>query len=132
MPGFPDGENLMAQNQLFEMPKQLRELAEKNVEQVRAAYAQFMDAIAQAWSTAPSNVMTSGFRDVQALAIRFANENAEAGFALAKELANAKDILGVMTLQGQYTQTQLQSYGRQAHELGRLMAEAMESMKTKS
>ena len=90
----------MAQNQLFEMPKQLRELAEKNVEQVRAAYAQFMDAIAQAWSTAPSNVMTSGFRDVQALAIRFAKENAEAGFALAKELANAKDIQDVMTLSG--------------------------------
>ena len=41
----------MAQNQLFEMPKQLRELAEKNVDQVRAAYDQFMDAIGQAWST---------------------------------------------------------------------------------
>jgi hypothetical protein len=122
----------MAQNQLFEMPKQLRELAEKNVDQVRAAYAQFMDAIGQAWSTAPSNVLTSGFKDVQALAIRFAKENAEAGFALAKELANARDIQGVMTLQGHYAQTQLQSYGRQAHELGRLMAEAVESMKAKS
>jgi hypothetical protein len=61
----------MAQNQLFELPKQLRELAEKNVDQVRAAYDQFMDAITQAWSAAPSSVMTSGFRDVQALAIRF-------------------------------------------------------------
>ena len=95
----------MAQNQLFEMPKQLRELAEKNVDQVRAAYDQFMDAIGQAWSTAPSNVLTSGFKDVQALAIRFAKENAEAGFALAKELANARDIQGVMTLQGHYAQT---------------------------
>lgn len=88
-----------------------------------------MDAIGQAWSTAPSNVLTSGFKDVQALAIRFAKENAEAGFALAKELANARDIQGVMTLQGHY---QLQSYGRQAHELGQLMAEAVESMKAKS
>jgi hypothetical protein len=122
----------MAQNQLFEMPNQLRELAEKNVDQVRAAYAQFMDAISQVWSTAPSNMMTSGFRDVQALAIRFAKENAQAGFELAKELANAKDIQGVMTLQGNFAQTQLQSYGRQAHELGRLMAEAVESMKAKS
>jgi hypothetical protein len=122
----------MAQNQLFELPKQLRELAEKNVDQVRAAYDQFLDAITQAWSAAPSNVMTSGFRDVQELAIRFAKENAEAGFALAKELTNAKDIQGVMTLQGQYAQTQVQAYGRQAHELGRLIAEAMESMKTKS
>ena len=125
----------MAQNQPFEMPKQLRELAEKNVEQGRAVYAQFMDAMAQAmsvWSTAPSNVMTSGFRDVQELAIRFAKENAEAGFALASEVANAKDIQGVMTLQSRYAQTQLQSYARQAQELGRLMAEAVRNMKPKS
>jgi hypothetical protein len=125
----------MAQNQPFELPKQLRELAEKNVEQARAAYAQFMDAMTQAmsaWSTAPSNVMTSGFRDVQELAIRFAKENAEAGFALAKEFANAKDIQGVITLQSRYAQTQLQFYAHQAQELGRLMAEAVESMRSRS
>ena len=125
----------MAQNQPFELPQQLRELAEKNVEQARAAYAQFMDAMTQAmsaWSTAPSNLMTSGFRDVQELAIRFAKENAEAGFALAKEFANAKDIQGVITLQSRYAQTQLQSYAHQAQELGRLMAEAVESMKSRS
>jgi hypothetical protein len=125
----------MVQNQPFEAPQQLRELAEKNVEQARATYAQFMDAMTQAmsvWSTGPSNVMTSGFKDVQELAIRFAKENAEAGFALASELANAKDIQGVITLQSRYAQTQLQSYARQAQELGRLMAEAVRTMKPKS
>ena len=125
----------MVQNQPFEMPKQLRELAEKNIEQARATYAQFMDAMTQAmsvWSTAPSNVMTSGFKDVQELAIRFAKENAEAGFALASELANAKDIQGVITLQSRHAQTQFQSYARQAQELGRLMADAVRSMKPKS
>ena len=125
----------MVQNQPFEMPQQLRELPEKNVEQARATYAQFMDAMTQAmsvWSTGPSNVMTSGFKDAQELAIRFAKENAEAGFALASELANAKDIQGVITLQSRYAQTQLQSYARQAQELGRLMAEAVRNMKPKS
>jgi hypothetical protein len=122
----------MPQNQPFEMPKQLRELAEKNVEQARAAYAQFVDAMTQAmsaWSTAPSSVMTSGFRDVQELAIRFAKENAEAGFALARELANAKDIQGVLSLQSRYAQNQIQSYAHQAQELGRLIAEAVQSLK---
>ena len=125
----------MVQNQPFEMPQQLRELAERNVEQARVAYTQFMDAMTQAmsvWSRAPSNVMTSGFRDVQELAIRFAKENAEAGFTLASELANAKDIQGVITLQSRYAQTQLQSYARQAQELGQLMAEAVRTMKPKS
>ena len=51
---------------------------------------------------------------------------------LASELANAKDIQGVVTLQSLYAQTQLQSYARQTQELGRLMAEAVRSMKPKS
>jgi hypothetical protein len=38
----------MVQNQPFEIPEQLRELAERNVEQARAAYGQFMDAMVQA------------------------------------------------------------------------------------
>ena len=45
----------MAEN-LFEVPQQMRDLAEKNVEQARAAYGQFMDAMTQAigmWSKAP-------------------------------------------------------------------------------
>jgi hypothetical protein len=125
----------MPQNQPFEMPKQLRELAEKNLDQARAAYAQLMDAMTQAmsaWSTAPSSMMASGFKDVQELAIRFAKENAEAGFALARELANAKDIQGVLSLQSRYAQTQVQSYTHQAQELGRLIAEAVQSLKPRS
>jgi hypothetical protein len=125
----------MAENQPFELPKQLRELAEKNVEQARTAYAQFMDAITQAmsvWSAAPSNVAMSGFRDVQELAIRFAKENAEAGFALAGELANAKDVQGVLALQTRYAQTQMQTYARQAQDLGRLMANAVRNLKPSS
>ena len=38
----------MAQTPPFEIPQQLRELAERNVEQARTAYGQFMDAMVQA------------------------------------------------------------------------------------
>jgi hypothetical protein len=51
---------------------------------------------------------------------------------LAGELASAKDVQGVLTLQSRYAQTQIQSYARQAQELGRLMAEAVENMKPRS
>ena len=40
----------MPEKQIFEIPQQLRELAQKNVEQARAAYGQFMDAMTQAMS----------------------------------------------------------------------------------
>jgi hypothetical protein len=47
----------MAEQQEFQIPQQLRELAEKNVEQARVAYGQFLDGMAEAvraWSTVPS------------------------------------------------------------------------------
>ena len=72
--------------------------------------------------------MTSGFKVVQDRAIRFAKQNAEAGFALASDLANAKDIQEVLSLQNRYAQVQMQSYSHQAQELGRLMAEALQGM----
>jgi hypothetical protein len=126
----------MAQNQPFKIPEQLRELAERNVEQARAAYGQFMDAMVQAtgmWMAAmPSNEMASGFKLVQERAIRFAKQNAETCFTLASELAKAKDIQDVLAIQSRYAQTQMQTYALQAQELGRLMAEAAQTVRPKS
>lgn len=121
----------MAQNTNFEIPQQFRELAERNVEQARSAYAQFMDAMSKAagmWMTAmPANDMTSGFKAFQERAIRFAKQNSEAGFALASELASARDFQDVIAIQSRYAQSQMQTYALQAQELGRLMAEATQS-----
>ncbi len=64
---------------------------------------------------------------VQDRAIKFAKQNAEAGFSLATELASAKDITDVLAIQSRYAQTQMQAYALQAQELGRLMAEATQS-----
>lgn len=122
----------MVQNQPFDIPQQLRELAEQNVEQASAAYGQFMDAMTEAmgmwWKALPPNDMTSGFKSVQERAVRFAKQNAEAGFTLASSLANAKDIQDVLALQSHYAQSQMHTYALQAQELGRLMAEAAQNM----
>lgn len=126
----------MVQTPAFEIPQELRDMAEKNVEQARAAYGQFMDAMVQAtgmWTMAmPSNAMTSGFKVVQERSIRFAKQNADAGFALATELASAKDIADVLAIQSRYAQTQMQAYALQAQELGRLMAEAAQTMQPRA
>ena len=122
----------MPEKQAFPIPQHLRELAEKNVEQARVAYGQLMEAMTQAvraWSTAPSTVMASGFKVVQERAIQFAKENADAGFTLGSELAKAKDLQDILRLQSNFAQVQMQSYARQAQELGRLMVEATRSSK---
>lgn len=120
----------MTQNP-FAMPKEMRELTEKNIEQAQAAFGQFSDAMSQAmsmWTNAmPANEMTSGFVQVQERALHYAKQNAEAGLALANEIAKAKNIQEILALQTKFAQQQMQSYAQQTQELGRLMTEAGKS-----
>ena len=122
----------MTQNP-FEIPQQMRELAQKNIEQASAAYGQFMGAMTHAmdmWSKPmSSNQMTSGFKAVQERATKFAKQNAEAGFALASELAKSKDMQEVFSLQSRYAQAQMQAYALQAQQLGQLMTQAAQSIR---
>ena len=112
----------MADKSSFEIPPQVREMAEKNVEQARAAYGQFMDFLTQAmnaWSQSPSGAPVVGFGAVQERAIAFAKENAERSFALASDLARAKDVQEVLTLQSRYAQTQMQTLGSRPSSMSR-------------
>lgn len=111
----------------FDIPTELRDLTEKSIK-AQASYGQLLDFLTQAmkaWSGAPANTMAAGCREVQERAIEFAKENAESSFALAKEIASAKDLQEVLSIQSRYAQTQIQTYARQVQELGRMTAEAM-------
>jgi hypothetical protein len=116
----------LAQN--FEIPQQVRELAEKNVQAAQTAYGQMMEAMSQAmsmWSTSmPSNDMTAGFKAVQDRATQIAKKNADAAFSLANEIASARDIQQILALQSRFAQTQMQAYASQAQELSRIIVEA--------
>ena len=82
----------------FEIPQQLRRLAEENVEQARQLYLQFVDRVTQAmavWSASS----TPQFQQVRERAGEFAKENADAAFALAKEVSQAKDLQELLSLQ---------------------------------
>ena len=121
----------MADNPSFEIPPKLREMAEKNVDQARAAYGQFMDFLTQAmgaWSKTPGAANMGGFGAVQERAVGFAKENAERSFALASELSRAKDMQEMLTLQSRFVQTQMQTFGFQAQQLSWLMADALRNM----
>ena len=112
----------MAENKPFEIPTQVRELAEKNIDQARKFYDQWMEGISQVmnmWSSTPAGEMVPGFDSLRERAIKFAKDNAEAAFAQAEKLAQAKDVQDLMTLQSHYAQAQMRSYATQAQELGR-------------
>ena len=124
----------MADKQMFEIPPEMRDLAEKNVEQARVAYGQFMEFMSQAmnaWSSS-GGPEAGNFKALQDRAIAFAKENAERSFGLASDLAKAKDMQEVVTLQSRYVQTQMQTFGIQAQQLSWLMADAFRNMQTKT
>jgi phasin len=109
----------------FEIPESLRDLAERNVEQARAAYTQFMDMARQAQEVVgrSSDAVAAGAREVQTRALRYAQETMDASFAFISDLARARDLKEVMEIQTRFAQQQLQSYTQQLHDLSRLMAE---------
>ena len=124
----------MADTPTFEIPTELRDFAEKNVEQSRVAYGQFMEFMSQAmnaWS-ASGAPEAGNFKALQERAVDFAKENAERSFSLASELANATDMQEVVTLQSRYVQTQMQTFGIQAQQLSWMMADAFRNMQSKT
>jgi hypothetical protein len=122
----------MAQDPYFDGPQQLRELAERSVEQTRGVNCQILEAQAPSmWLDAmPCNETTLDLMAVHERAVRFAKPNGEACFAFARELAKARDAQD--GIQGRYAQTQMQAYALQAQELGNLMARASQSMRSRS
>ena len=122
----------MTQN-FSEIPQQARDMAKKSIDQSRTAFDQFMAVMTgtmEAWSKGSlSNQNTAGFKAVQDRTMVFAKQNADSIFALASDVANAKDFQEVLSLQSKYAQTQMQSYTLQTKELGLLSAEAMRGLK---
>ena len=121
----------MSKKPYFEVPQELRDLTERNIEQAQAVYGQFMDLLGEsiaAWSGGMSSGKKTGFEAVQQRSIELAKENADSSFALANQLAHAKDIQEVLSLQTKYAQEQMQRYSAQAQELGELVSEAFSNI----
>ena len=110
----------------FEIPQPVRDMAEKNVEQARAAYNQFLDMAkkTQEMMAKSTDAMAASALEVQARAIKYAEQNVNASFAFASDLARARDLKEFMEIQARYAQRQMQAYAEQAQDLGRIVGEA--------
>jgi phasin len=105
----------------FEIPAEMRALAEKSVEQARQAFETFMSAATQAASTADKQVQgaQAGAKEVGALAVRFAERNLASSFEFAQQLVRAKDTQEVMALHADYVKRQIAALSDQAKELSK-------------
>jgi len=118
----------------MEIPETVRELAEKNVEQARSAYSQFMDMARQAQQMVQQSqgAVTQTALEIQSKALKFAEQNIDEGFTFASDLARARDLKEYLEIQTRYAQKQMQAYAQQAQDLRRMMAEAAQKASPKT
>jgi phasin len=104
----------------FEIPAEMRRLAETSVAQAKQAFDGFISAAQQAVSRVEnqSAAAQAGATDMSRKAMAFASQNMAASFAFAQRLAQARDVEEVMRLQADFLRSQMQAYSQQAQELG--------------
>ncbi len=110
----------------FEVPNDLREFAERSVEQARKAFEGFL-AVAQRTASSAPDVpgLQGGFKSVAANVLTYTEHNVNAAFDLAGKLVRAKDPQEALALQSEYLKTQLAALQTQAKELGVAVQKSM-------
>ena len=118
----------------FEVPTQMRQLAEQSLEQARKAVDGFITQAQKAVTTAEAqaNAAQSTAKDMGQKAMGFAEQNIANSFEFAQKLVRAKDIQEVMALQQEYLQSQMKVMSEQAKDLGSTASKAaMSAVKPK-
>jgi phasin len=124
----------MDQNNRFEIPKELRSMAEASFDQARKAFETFLSSAQQAASTfeGRGEAVRASAKDVSVKAITFAEKNVAASLDYAERLLQAKDLTEVMKLHSDYVQGQMRTLAEQASEIGQAVTRAaMDATKTK-
>jgi phasin len=118
----------------FEIPKEMRAMAEASVEQARRTFEKFVES---AQATAGSleergATVRAGAKDIGAKAIGYAEKNVQASLDYAQSLLHAKDLAEVMRLHSEYVQAQMRALAEQASEMGQIVSRAaMDAAKPK-
>jgi phasin len=119
----------------FEIPKDMRAMAEASFEQARKAFEKF---VSTAQATAGSieergATVSASARDIGAKAIANAEKHLRSSLDYAQSLLHAKDLTEVMRLHSEYVQSQMRTLAEQASEMGQIVSKAaMDAAKPKS
>ena len=118
----------------FEIPKELRSMAEAGFNHARDAFEKFLTGAQAAAGSIEEHGATvrAGAKDVGAKAISLAEKNVHASLDYAQSLVHAKDLSEVMRLHGEYVHAQMKALAEQASEIGQAVSKAaMDAAKPK-
>lgn len=118
----------MATNQSgYEIPVEMRDFAEKSVDQARKAIDGFMGAAHKTVDTFEGSATTvqSGAKDATRKTLSYAEQNITAAFDLAQRLVRAKDVQEAMQIQAEFVKVQFEAMQKQMKEFGSMAQSAM-------
>lgn len=108
----------------LEVPAELRDLAEKTIDQAEKAFGMFFDAATKSMSSVPG---ASG--DVSKQALAFTEQNMKAAFEHARKLVHATDLQEAMRIQSEFLRSQFTNAG---DHMRQMTGNFMQSSKNKS
>ena len=104
----------------FEIPSEMRVVAEKSVEQAKKAFDGFFDAAGKAVSAADTQTASlhTNTSEIARKTFGYAEHNVAAAFDYAAKLVNAKDVQDVMRIQSEFVKNQISTLQSQMTEIG--------------
>ena len=102
----------------LEVPAELRDMAEKTIEQAEKALGMLFDAASKSMEAVPYPVA-----QVSKKALSLTEQNMKAAFEHARKLAQATDLEEAMRIQSEFLKSQFANVGEQMKELtGQVMS----------
>jgi len=108
----------------FEIPEQMRSIADASFDQARKAFEKFVAGAQATAGTIEERGATvrAGARDIGAKAMSYAEKNVQASLDYAQALLHAKDLAEVMRLHSEYVRAQMRALAEQASEMGQAVS----------
>ena len=112
----------------LEVPAELRDLAEKTIDQAERAFGMFFEAAAKSVGAIPSPGT-----EISKQALSFTEQNMKAAFEHARKLVHATDMQQALQIQSEFLRSQFTNAGDHMRQItGEVMNAARDTMKPRS
>jgi phasin len=129
-----DGRDSFEIPENFEIPRNMKDMAEAGFDQARKAFDNFMSAAQKTASTFEDQgvAVQASARELSGKAVTFAEANIRASLDYAERLLKAKDMAELLRLHSEHVQNQMRALTEQAGEMGQAVTRAaMDATKPK-
>jgi len=111
----------------IEVPAELRDLAEKTIDQAEKAFGMFFDAAGKSMTSMPG-----AGTEISKQALSFTEQNMKAAFDHARKLVHATDLQEAMRIQSEFLRSQFTNAGEHMRQItGGVMSAAKDATKGK-